>query len=88
MSPVRPMTSRNARRIVRGVSKDRGTSPEYPDVRYTLDRWVPNGLSQEHSEQDIERIAEDHRREDEALQGHKKPSLWKRFLGRRGHVTP
>jgi hypothetical protein len=44
------------------VSRDRGTSPEYPDVRYTLDRWVPNGLSQEHSEQDIERITEDHPR--------------------------
>jgi hypothetical protein len=27
-------------------------------------------------------------RQDEALEGHKKPSLWKRLIGRRGHVKP
>ena len=88
MSPVRPMTSSNARRIVRGVSKGRGTSPEYPDVRYLLDRWVPTGLPPEHTEDEVDRIATERSRQDEALQGHKKRSQWKRFLGRRGHVTP
>jgi len=37
------------------------------------------------SQQDLDRIAGERSREDEALQGHKKPSLWKRLLGRRGH---
>jgi hypothetical protein len=82
------MTSRNARRIVRGVNRERGTSPEYPDIPPLYPRYFPTGLPPEHSQHDIERIAEEHSREDEALQGHKKPSLWKRLLGRRGHVTP
>ena len=82
------MTSDDGRRIVRGVSKDRGTSPEYPDVRYLLDRWVPTILPTEHSPHDMDRIAGERSREDEALQGHKKPSLWKRLIGRRGHGKP
>jgi hypothetical protein len=36
----------------------------------------------------LDQIADQRSREDEALQGHKRQSLWKRFLGRRGHVTP
>jgi hypothetical protein len=87
ISSVRPMTSRNARRIVRGVNRDRGTSPEYPDIPPLYPRYFPTGLPPEHSQHDIERIAEEHSREDEALQEHKKPSLWKRLRGRRGHVT-
>jgi hypothetical protein len=64
------------------VSKDRGTSPEYPDIKPLYPAVKPTGIPPEHSEHDIERIAEEHRREDEALHRHKKPSLWKRFLGR------
>jgi hypothetical protein len=82
------MSSGDGRRIVRGVRNDRGTSPEYPDVRYSLDRWIGTGLPPEHSEHDVDRIAAERSREDEALQRHKKPSLWKRLLGRRGQVTP
>jgi hypothetical protein len=78
--------------IMASVSKDRGTSPEYPDVPPLYPRVYAGGLPPEHSQHDIERIAEEHSREDEALdealQGHKKPSLWKRLLGRRGHLTP
>ena len=87
MSPVRRMTSRNARRIVRGVSKDRGTSPEYPDLRHASTAG-PAGPPREHSEHDLARIADERTREDEALQRHKKQSMWKRFLSRRRHVTP
>jgi hypothetical protein len=64
-----------------GVSKERGTSPEYPDVRYQLDRWVPNGLSPEHTEDDIDRKATERSRQDEALRSRKRPSLWKRLFG-------
>jgi hypothetical protein len=42
----------------------------------------------EHAQHDLGRIAGERSREDEPLRGHKKTSLWKRFLGRRGHVTP
>jgi hypothetical protein len=82
------MTTGQRRRIVRGVRNDRGTSPEYPDVRYLLDRWVPTILPTAHSQHDMDRIAGERSREDEALQGHKKPSLWERLLGRGGHLTP
>jgi len=42
-------------------------------VRYLLDRWVPTILPTEHSQHDMDRIAGERSREDEALQGHKKP---------------
>jgi hypothetical protein len=77
------MTSGDGGRIVRGVSDNRGTSPEYPDIPPLYPRYFPTGLPPEHSQHDIERIAEEHSREDEALQEHKKPSLWERFLGPR-----
>jgi hypothetical protein len=64
------------------VSKGRGTSPEYPDVRYLLDRWVPTGLPPEHSEDEVDRIAAERSREDEALHRPKKRSLWRRLFGR------
>jgi hypothetical protein len=70
------------------VSKERGTSPEYPDIPPLYPSYYPRyaGRPPEHSQHDIERIAEEHSR-DEVPQEHKKPSLWRRFLGRRGHVT-
>jgi hypothetical protein len=40
------------------------------------------------SQHDMDRIAGQRSREDNALQGHKTPSLWKRLFGRRGHLTP
>jgi hypothetical protein len=63
------------------VSEGRGTSPEYPDVRYQLDRWVPNGLSPEHTEDEVDRMATERSRQDEALRSHKRRSLWKRLFG-------
>ena len=73
--------------IMASVSKDRGTSPEYPDLRHGSTAG-PAGPPPEHSEHDLARIADERSREDEALKRHKKQSLWKRFLGRGGHVTP
>ena len=78
------MTWATARRIVLGVSGDRGTTPEYPDLRH-LSTAGPAGPPPELSQHDMDRIAGQRSREDDALQGHKKPSLWKRLFGPRGH---
>jgi hypothetical protein len=64
------------------VSKERGTSPEYPDVPPFYPRFFPTGLPPEHSEDDIDRIAVERGREDEALRGRKRRSLWRRLFGR------
>jgi hypothetical protein len=84
ISPVRPMTSRNVRRIVRRVSRERGTTPEYPDLRrQDMSRFVSAAPPPDLSQHDMDRIAGERSREDDALEGHKKTSLWKRHLGRR-----
>ena len=77
------MTLGDDRRIVRGVSREHGTTPEFPDpLRQDLSIWPgPAGLPSDLSQQDMFRIAGKRSRENEALQGHKKPSLWKRLLG-------
>ena len=64
-------------------------TPEYPDPR-RLDMSRAGGAAPlpDLSQHDMDRLASERSREDEALHGHKKPSRWKRFLGRRGHVTP
>jgi hypothetical protein len=61
-------------------------SPEFPDpLRQDLSIWPgPARLPTDLSQQVMFRIAGKRSREDEALQGHKKPSLWKRLLGRLG----
>ena len=83
------MTSGDGGRIVRGMSGERGTTPEYPDLRrQDMSRFVGAALPPDLSQHDMDRIAGQRTREDDALQGHKKPSLWKRLFGRRGHLTP
>jgi hypothetical protein len=77
------MTLSDARRIVRCVSKERGPSAEYPDVPPQYPSFYPLGHAADHSNRDVEQIAEGRSREDEALKGHKKPSLWKRLFSRR-----
>jgi hypothetical protein len=62
------------------MSSERGTTPEYPDLRH-LSTAGPAGPPPEHSQHDMDQIAAERSREDEALQRHKKPSLWKRLLG-------
>jgi hypothetical protein len=64
-----------------GMSSERETTPEYPDSR--LSTAGPADPPPELSRRDGDRIAGERSREDEALRGHKKPSLWKRLLGRR-----
>ena len=76
------MTSGDARRIVRGVSTERGTSPEYPDVPPRYPSYYPLGHALGNSHREVDRMVGERSREDEALQGHRKPSLWKRLLGR------
>lgn len=84
-SALRPMTLGDGRRIVRDVSGERGTTPEYPDLRrQDMSRFVSAAPPPDLSQHDMDRIAGQRSREDDALQGHKKPSLWKRLLGRRG----
>ena len=61
----------------------RGTSPEYPDLRHASTAG-PAGPPPEHSEHDIDRIAAERSREDEALLGHERTSLWRRLFRRRG----
>jgi hypothetical protein len=79
------MTLGDGRRIVRGVSGERGTTPEYPDLRrQDMSRFVGAAPPPDLSQHDMDRIAGQRSREDDALQRHKKPSLWKRLLGRRG----
>src|SRR5215216_1888988 len=70
-----------AQRITTSVSKERGTSPEYPDLRH-LSTAGPAGPPPEHSQHDIDRIAGERSREDEALRGRKRRSLWRRLFGR------
>ena len=83
------MTWVDGRRIVRGVSGDAGTASGLPDpLLQDLQVWpgpavLPSDLSQQ---LDIRR-GHERSREDAAQQGDKKPSLWKRLLGRRGHVA-
>ena len=84
------MTWADVRRIVRGVSGDAGTAPGFPDpLLQDLQVWPgPAVLPSDPSQQlDIFRGGHERSREDVAQQGHKKPSLWKRLLGRRGHVA-
>jgi hypothetical protein len=89
LSAVRRMTSGDGGRIVRGVSGERGTTPEYPDLRrQDMSRFVSAAPPPDLSQHDMDRIAGQRSREDNALQGHKTPSLWKRLFGRRGHLTP
>jgi hypothetical protein len=64
-------------------NEQRGTTPEYPDLRHASTAG-PAGPPPEHSQHDIDRIAQERSREDEALHGHKRPSLWKRLFGNRG----
>ena len=67
------------------VRKERGTSPEYPDIPPQYPSYYPRGGGRPpESQHDIERIAEEHSREEAALQRDKKPSFWKRLLGRGG----
>ena len=74
------MTLADGRRIVRGVSGDRGTTPEYPDPRrQDMSRAGGAAPLPDISQHDMDRIAGERSREDEALRGHKKPSFWKRL---------
>ena len=65
-----------------GVAEERGPSPDYPDVAPLYPRYYPGGLPPEHSQHEVEEIAEERRREDEALHSHKRPSLWRRLFRR------
>ena len=58
----------------------RGTSPEYPDVRFLFDRWVPTGLSPEHTEDEVDRIAAERSAEEQALPPRR--PWWKRLFHR------
>ena len=64
------------------MSNERGPSPEYPDVAPLYPRYYAGGLPPEHSQREVEKIAEERSREDEFLQRHKRPSLWRRLFGR------
>ena len=64
------------------MGQERGPSPEYPDVAPLYPRYYPGGLPPEHSQREVEQIAEERSREDEALHRRKRPSLWRRLLGR------
>jgi hypothetical protein len=88
-SAVRPMPWADGRRIVRGVSGDRGPTPGFPDpLREDLLPWPgPAVLPSDLSQQDMFHIRRERSRDDKPQHGHKRPSLWKRLLGRRGHVT-
>jgi hypothetical protein len=68
-------------RILQAVSSEHGPTPDYPDVAPLYPRYFAGGLPPEHSPREIEQIAEERSRQDEALQGRKKPSFWKRLLG-------
>jgi hypothetical protein len=72
--------------MVRGMSEEPGTNPEYPRPQHMSLFWLSG--PQPEAQHYLDQIADQRSREDEALQGHKRQSLWKRFLGRRGHVTP
>jgi hypothetical protein len=73
----------HARHMVGGVSGQDGTTPEYPDLRrQDLSRAGGAAPLPDLSQHDLDRIAGQRSREDEALQGHKKPSFWKRLLRR------
>ena len=63
------------------MSVEHGPTPEYPDVAPQYPRYYAGGLRREHSQREIEQIAEERSREDEALQGRKKLSFWKRLRG-------
>jgi hypothetical protein len=76
------MTMRDARRIVQGVSIERGTNSEYPRPQHMSLFWPSGPPPEEHTQHDLDRIAEERSREDEALQGRNKPSVWERLLGR------
>jgi hypothetical protein len=66
----------HARPIVGGVSGEDGTTPEYPDLRrQDLSREGGAAPLPDLSQHDLDRIAGQRSRQDEALQGHKKPSL-------------
>ena len=69
--------------MIRYVSGERGTSPEYPDVPPLYPRYYAGGLPPEHSQPEIERIAEERSREDEALGKRHRPSLWRRVFRHR-----
>ena len=72
------------------MSEGRGPNPEYqyPDFQVLMGLTPESPESPEHTddaedtEDEDDRIATEGNREEEALQGHKRPSLWKRFLGR------
>jgi hypothetical protein len=59
------------------MSTEHGPTPEYPDVAPLYPRFYAGGLPPEHSQHEIEQIAGERSREDETLQRHKRPSLWK-----------
>ena len=79
------MTWADGRRIVRGVSGDRGPT-EFPDpLLEDLLIWPgPDALPSDLSQQVMFHIERERSRDDKPQQGHKKRALWKRFLGRRG----
>ena len=91
-NPAGPTSGGNARdrcrtalaqRITSSVSKEPGVSPEYPDIPPQYPSYYPRGGGRPpQSQHDIERIAEEHSREDEALHGKKRRSLWRRLFGR------
>ena len=64
------------------MSTEHGPTPGYPDLAPIYPRYYAGGLPPEHSQHEIGQIAEERSREDEALHRRKKPSLWKRLLGR------
>lgn len=62
------------------MSEERGPGPEYvyPDFRVLLGE----SESPEQTEDEDDRIATEQNREEEPLPSPKRPSLWRRFLGR------
>ena len=65
------------------MSGDGGPTPEHPDLRrQDMSRFGGAAPPPDLSQHDMDRIAEQRSREDDALQGHKKQSLWKRLFVR------
>jgi hypothetical protein len=71
------------RPIVAGMSDQRGTTPEYPDLRH-LSTAGPAGPPPEHPQHDIDRIAAERSQEDQALGDTPRRSLWQRLFHRSG----
>ena len=62
------------------MSKERGTTPEYPDPRrQDMSRAGGAAPLPDLSQHNLDRLAAERSREDEALQGHKKPPIWTRL---------